>query len=257
MHHRFFIDFEIGDSQRAELVDKDLLHQLISVFRAKLGDEILLLDNSGFEYSGTIKGISKKEIIVQINNKAEGKKPNIEINLFQSLLKKDNLEFVFEKCTEVGVARFVPVLAEHSIKFNLNNERLRKIVKEASEQCGRAKLPKTEEIMSFEKSVEFAMSDKDAVNFIFHEGRRALIDGARHDSAESKCCDKLSCDFLKNFNSPAGGLKFNLFIGPEGGFSNQEIELAKKNNFYVLSLGDLVLRAETAAIVSSFLVISK
>lgn len=235
-----------------ELADKDLLHQLISVFRAKLGDEILLLDNSGFEYDGTIKGISKKEIIVQINNKAEGKMPDIEINLFQSLLKKDNLEFIFEKCSEIGVAKFVPVLAEHSIKSNLNNERLRKIVKEASEQCGRAKLPQIEEIMSFKKSVEFAISDKEGVNFIFHEGRRALIDGARNDSAESECCGKLSCDFLKNFNSPRRTKKFNLFIGPEGGFSDKEIELAKKNNFYVLSLGDLVLRAETAAIAASY-----
>lgn len=241
MHHRFFIDFEIGDSQRVELVDKNLLHQLISVFRAELGDEISLLDNSGFEFQGIINGISKKEIIIQINSKKEGKKPNVEITIFQSLLKKDNVELIFEKCAEIGVSRFVPVLAEHSIKVNLNNERLRKIVKEASEQCGRASMPQIKEIVDFKEAVEMAKSEDGVANFIFHE---------------QGGCAKLSCDFLEHFNSPRRTKKFNIFIGPEGGFSNQEIELAKNNDFYVLSLGDLVLRSETAAIVSSYVILN-
>lgn len=241
MHRRFFIDFEIGESQRVELVDKDLLHQLTSVFRVKLGDEIVLLDNSGFEYAGMIKGISKKEIMVQINDKREGKKLDIEITLFQSLLKKDKMELIFEKCTEIGVSKFMPILAEHSIKLNLNNERLQKIVKEASEQCGRAKLPEISEIMNFEDTIAIALRNKEAVNFIFHEEK-------------NKCCGKLSCDFLKNFRDVR---KFNLFIGPEGGFSDKEIELAKKNNFYVLLLGELTLRSETAAIVASCAVLNK
>lgn len=239
MHRRFFVDFKIDDNQRVELADEELLHQLILVFRVKLGDGIILLDNSGFEYVGIIKGISKKEIIVQINSRKEGKMLDIEISIFQSILKKDSMELVFEKCSEIGVSGFVPVLAKHSIKLNLNNERLRKIVKEASEQCGRAKLPQIEEVIDFEKAVEFAILDKDAVNFIFHE-------------EENECCGKLSCEFLQNFNPPAGGKKFNLFIGPEGGFSDEEIEFAKNNGFYILSLGDLVLRSETAAIVASY-----
>ena len=81
--------------------------------------------------------------------------------------------------------------------------------------------------------------EKDSVNFILHE-------------EINQCCDKLSYDFLKHFYSPRRIKKFNLFVGPEGGFSKKEIELAKKNNFYVLSLGDLVLRSETAAIVASY-----
>lgn len=241
MHRRFFLDFNIGDEKRILIKDEGILHQLISVFRVKLGDDIILLDNSRFEYEAIIKGIGKKEIIVQINNKKEGKKQDIQVSLFQSILKKDNVELVFEKCTEIGVVRFMPVLTERSIKFNLNQERLQKIVKEASEQCGRATLPVVEDVKNFEDSVGETILEKDVVNLIFHE---ESID----------CCDKLSCDFLSNFK---GVKKFNVFIGPEGGFSNKEIELAKKNNFYVLSLGDLVLRSETAAIVSCFLVISK
>lgn len=241
MHRKFFIDFEIGDSQRVELVDKDLLHQLISVFRAKLGDEIILLDNSGFEFKGMIKGIGKEEVLVNIIDKTKKEDVKVGVSVFQSLIKKDNVELVLEKCTETGVVRFVPILAERSVKSNLNFERLNKIAKEASEQSGRVKMPQISEIIDFKKAVSMSSEEKDAVNFIFHE-------------ESDYCCDRLSCAFLQHFKDVK---KINIFIGPEGGFSDEEVELAKKGGFYVLSLGDLVLRSETAAIVSSFFLINK
>ena len=240
MHRRFFIDFNIGDEKIISIKDEGILHQLISVFRIRPGENVILLDNSGFEYEAMIKGIGKDEIIFQINDKKDGKKLGVEVTLFQSLLKKDNIELIFEKCTEVGVTRFVPVLAERSIKLNINNERLHKIVKEASEQCGRARLPAIEEMKNFEDSVGIATLEKDAANFIFHE-------------ESANCCERLSCEFMVNFKNIK---KFNIFIGPEGGFSDKEIELAKNNNFYVLLLGDLVLRSETAAMVSSYAILN-
>lgn len=241
MHRKFFIDFEIGDSQRVELVDKDLLHQLISVFRAKLGDEIILLDNSGFEFKGMIKGIGKEEVLVNIIDKTKKEDVKVGVSVFQSLIKKDNVELVLEKCTETGVVRFVPILAERSVKSNLNFERLNKIAKEASEQSGRAKMPQISQIIDFKKAVSMSSEEKDAVNLIFHE-------------ESDYYCDRLSCAFLQHFKDVK---KINIFIGPEGGFSDEEVELAKKGGFYVLSLGDLVLRSETAAIVSSFFLINK
>lgn len=240
-HRKFFVDFKIDVGQRASLTDENIVHQLISVFRAKLGDDIVLLDDSGFEYKGTIKGISKKEVIVQINEKKEGKKPDIEISIFQSIIKKDNVELVLEKCTEIGVTKFIPMFPQRSIKLNLNYDRLRKITKEASEQCGRSQMSQLEETVNFYDAITMAVSEKDAVSFIFHE-------------ESDQCCDRLSCEFLNNFKEVK---KFNIFIGPEGGFTDGEIELAKNNNFYILSLGDLVLRAETAAIVSSFMILNK
>lgn len=240
-HRRFFVDTDLEIDKRVELVDESLLHQLLFVFRVKLGDEILLLDNSGFEYSGVIKGVGKKEIIVQIKDKKEGLKPNVEVNVFQSVLKKDNVELSLEKCTEIGITKFIPMTVQRSIKSNLNYDRLQKIAKEASEQCGRAIMPKIEEVNSFYDAMNMALSEKDAVNFIFHE-------------ESEECCDKLSCEFLQNFKDVK---KFNLFIGPEGGFTEGEVTLAKNSNFYVLSLGNLVLRSETAAIVASALVINK
>lgn len=240
MHKRFFVDFPIGEEKRISLEDEGILHQLLSVFRVRLGEDIILLDDSGFEYEAMVKGVGKKEIIVQINGKKEGKKRDIAVNLFQSVLKKDNVELVLEKCTEIGISKFVPVLAERSIKLNLNNERLHKIAKEASEQCGRVNLPVIYEVKDFDDAIGEAVSEKDAINIILHE-------------ESDQCCSRLSCEFLKQFKDAK---KFNLFIGPEGGFSETEIELAKKNGFYVLSLGDLVLRSETAAIVASAMIMN-
>lgn len=238
MHRRFFVDFKIGDEKEVIINDKEILHQLVSVFRAKAGEDIVLLDNSGFKYAGIIKDIGKKEAIVEIIEKIAGGESRAEVAIFQSIIKKDNMELILEKCTEIGIAEFAPILAEHCVKLNLNFERLQKIAKEASEQCGRAKLPEISEITDFKKAVEAAADGKEAVNFIFH--------------AEG-FCGKLNCEFLKNFSDTK---KFNLFIGPEGGFSDVEIELAKASGFYVLSLGDLILRSETAAIVSSFSIIN-
>lgn len=240
MHKRFFVDFPIGEEKRISLEDEGILHQLLSVFRVRLGEDIILLDDSGFEYEAMVKGVGKKEIIVQINGKKEGKKRGIAVNLFQSVLKKDNVELVLEKCTEIGISKFVPVLAERSIKLNLNNERLHKIAREASEQCGRVNLPVIYEVKDFDDAIGEAVSEKDAINVILHE-------------ESNQCCSRLSCEFLEQFKDAK---KFNLFIGPEGGFSETEIELAKKNDFYVLSLGDLVLRSETAAIVASAIIMN-
>lgn len=219
---------------------------MVSVFRAKTGEDIVLLDGSGLKYRGIIKDIGKKEATVEIIEMVVGKEPRVEITLFQSIIKKDNMELVLEKCTEIGIAKFVPMLAEHCVKLNLNFERLVKIAKEASEQCGRTKLPEISGITDFKEALRLAQGDKEAANFIFHsEG----------------FCGKLNCEFLKHFfpsachpeRSEGSDVKrFNIFIGPEGGFSDKEIELAKAGGFYVLSLGDLILRSETAAIAASY-----
>lgn len=288
MHKRFFVDFKIFDKKEIIINDKDFLHQLVSVFRAKEGEEIVLLDNSGFEYRGIIKNIGKKEVVAEIVEKMVGKEQKIELNIFQSIIKKDNMELALAKCTEIGIAGFTPILAEHCVKLNLNFERLAKVAKEASEQCGRAKLPEISEIMDFKKVVEMAGAKKDVANFIFHEEKDKCCDSPPHlsdinnnsvfninnsnkkvfcsGSHDYKCGGKLSCDFLKNFFPSACHpersertdiKKFNLFIGPEGGFSDKEIELVKSNSFYVLSLGDLILRSETAGLAAGFMILNQ
>ena len=122
--------------------DKDLIHQWQNVFRMKVGDEIILLDNSGYEYPAKFSALDKKKAEFEILNKIKNEVlPKRELILYQSLVKKDKFEWIVQKATELGVAEFVPILSERSEKKDLNMERLATIAREAAEQSCRGKLP--------------------------------------------------------------------------------------------------------------------
>jgi 16S rRNA (uracil1498-N3)-methyltransferase len=149
-----------------------------------------------------------------------------------ALVKKDNFELVAQKVTEIGVTHIVPILCEHSEKRKLNTERLNKIVLEASEQSGRGDIPTIHEVMKIEEVFQKGILPQEKI--VLHpEG-----------------------DALGKYMSGLHEVKsFAVFIGPEGGFSPKEIELLKSYNVPVVSLGDQILRAETAAIAISSLLI--
>ena len=148
--------------------------------------------------------------------------------LYVSILKRENFELVVQKATEVGISKIVPMLCARTVKTGLRQDRLEKIAKEAAEQCGRVSIPEISGIQNFSDILKSAPKN----SFIF--------------SLETK--------------KQALGFKFpkeaNLFIGPEGGWVGEEVTAAKKAGFKELSLGPLVLRAETAAIVASYLAVN-
>lgn len=218
--HRFFVDQKIDKD--VLIKDENLINQWLRVFRLKVGDQVILFNDDGFEYESEIVSISKNEIILRVLSKKENfNKSKKEIILFASLIKKDNFEWVVEKCTELGVSKIQPVISERSEKKNLNISRLKIIAKEATEQSGRFKIP---EILNPENL-------EDVVNKI------------RPD--HSLVFDSSGSDFLpQNFELKS----YNLFIGPEGGFSSSEIELFKSKNISIFSFGKFALRAETASI---------
>ena len=147
--------------------------------------------------------------------------------LFLSLIKKDNFELVVQKATELGVHAIVPILGEHSEKKGLNEERLHKIAIEASEQCGRGDIPHLCPITTLKEALE-TTSDTTST-FVLQMGGLSFS-------------DKKLQDILKKSSS------INIFIGPEGGWSENEIETFKHKKLSFVSLGDTVLRAETAGI---------
>src|SRR4051812_25834623 len=117
--HRFFIGQEIqGDT--AVIHDADLFHQLNNGFRYNVGSEIILLDGSVFEYYSTIVSFARGEISALIIKKEKAFAPEKEVWLFQSLIKKNNFEWVLEKGTEIGISSFVPIISERSEKKGLN-----------------------------------------------------------------------------------------------------------------------------------------
>jgi 16S rRNA (uracil1498-N3)-methyltransferase len=258
--HRFYIEEKIGNKKEISLADSELIHQLSHVFRFgpacadRMGDKVILFDGSGLEYEGEILSLNKKEVKFKINPlvKTQGKDALSKKNnvcLYLSLIKKANFELAAEKCTEIGVSEIHPIISERSEKKDLNLERLNKIVKEASEQSGRLTLPKIFEITDLEKAVSQAIN----------EGMECV---AFHTESTSPSIGMSTSPHLMGGEEgnvfPPSLVKEGargrlcLFVGPEGGWSEVEINLFKINNFKILSLGQNILRAETAAIVATW-----
>jgi 16S rRNA (uracil1498-N3)-methyltransferase len=243
--HRFYINQKIGEMGEITLTDSELIHQLVNVFRFKAGDKVILFDGSGFEYEAEITTISKKEIklnpLVKIQGKDTLNKKN-NVSLYLSLIKKSNFELAVEKCTEIGVTEIHPIISERSEKKDLNLERLNKIVKEASEQSGRVTLPKVFEITDLEKAVSQAIGDNKTC-IVFHTvtDSTATEHNRPGHQNDHPALTKAGID---------GRHQVATFVGPEGGWTEKEMNLFKQNNFQILSLGQNILRAETAAIVA-------
>jgi len=227
--NRFFIESKI-EKGRVKILNKEIFHQLKNVLRKRVGERIILFNGSGVEAEAKIEKLLKDEVEVEVLKIERPKRePQVFVSLFCSVLKKSNFELVVQKVTEIGIKEIVPIICKNTVKTGLNFQRLEKIAKEAAEQSKRVTLPKVEKILSFEEAIEKAKSFD--LKILFD------ISG-------------------KNFSPVKKETKkVALFIGPEGGWDELEIELAKKENFEILNLGKLNLRSETAAIVASFLLI--
>ena len=260
--HRFYIEKKLvslqspyldGRQLMVRVDDEGLLHQMRDVFRLKKDDEVIFFDGEGMDITFRIEMLSKKEGIF-VKEKEErsaghGNTRRSYITLIMALIKKDNFELVLQKCTELGVSRFVPVLAERSEKKNIDMERAKRIIKEASEQCGRGDIPtigeikKLDEILGEENLIVFDASG--TLSFACLTARQGEGWGEVNISKKSSRSD------LKHLNPKVRPLGFAILIGPEGGWSEREIKMFQDRKIPIYKLGELTLRAETAAIVAS------
>ncbi|MCC2631006.1 MAG: hypothetical protein K0S38_815 [Candidatus Paceibacter sp.] len=221
--HRFFIEEHLRNKKEVTIFDENQIHQWKDVFRLRAGDKIILLDNTGFEYLAEVELLAKGKAELKILDQSVATNiPKKEVWLFASLIKKDNFEWILEKGTELGVSHVVPIISDRTEKKDINMERAQKIVREASEQSGRGKLPEIDEPIDIEKAINSA--------------HIPLI--AFHISGEK---------FVADFHNAKQTI--GILVGPEGGWSDREISLFKEKDIPVYSLGEQVLRAETAAIV--------
>lgn len=230
--HRFYINQSIPESGEIVVSDVELTHQLRRVFRFTPGNSVIVFDGSGFDFTCEIISFEKESVTFSvIEKKVNQGNFKCEVFLFASLIKNSNYEWILEKCTELGVSHFIPVISERSEKKNLNYDRARKIIKEAVEQSGRGTLPKMYEAIPLE-----AVFEKYSMPFVaFH------IDGEHFRQGNDKF--------------PMTNNKIGILIGPEGGWSERELVLFKEKNVPIYSLGNQVLRAETAAVAVSSLVL--
>jgi len=227
--HRFFLEHISKHTQAIE--DRELCHQISRVLRLGTGEEIVLCKGDGKEYVFRLEYIGHHEIrgsIVAIQENRN--EPSVDVTLYCALLKRENFELVVQKATEVGVATIVPVITERTVKTSSNTQRLEKILREAAEQSGRAHIPKLCDALRLPDALK----------------RVGIHDGALFFDASGEAYQERIARSVKT--------NICLFIGPEGGWSESELQLARGSGCKIASLGSLTLRAETAAIVASYLV---
>jgi 16S rRNA (uracil1498-N3)-methyltransferase len=229
--HRFFVPPEILASSRVRIMG-EVAYQIIRVLRMRVGEEVLLLDGLGWEYRATLVSVGKDEVVAQVEERVEGTgEPRHRIALYLSLLNKaDKFEWALQKCTEIGAAGFVPVRSARSITDapgRAKLERWQRIIQEAAEQSGRAIIPPLGDALSLEEAFK---SQSEGLAIIPTLNSRAALRS------------------ILNTTGDQGKATISIFIGPEGGFTAEEVQAARAAGVTSVTLGPRTLRAETAAV---------
>lgn len=227
--HRFYVSQPLGED--VVINDVSIIKQWSKVFRYTIGDFVILFNGNGDDVTFSISSLVAKECKLTRIDTVPSYIPSKKITLYLSCIKKDNFELVVQKATELGITTIVPIISERSEKKNLNEGRLIKIAIEASEQCGRGDIPSISTIVSLENALKSIQNTKDTFSFVLQMGGTPI----REVSIQEK------------ITSSASGA---IFIGPEGGWGTQEESLFTESGITSISLGQNVLRAETAAIVA-------
>lgn len=228
--HWFLVEQGIlnsGDNQ-VNITDIKLLHQFNRVLKFKQGEKIVLFDGEGLSVKCEILELQKRACLLKVlERKIKKRDENRLINLFFGVPRKNKFELIIEKGTEVGVTNFKPLITDRTEKLNLNTDRAEKILIEATEQSENSILPLIDEVQPCQDVIQ-NLNPKNT--FVFHtEG------------------EGLHTNDFKFFT------EVNLLIGPEGGWSPEEVQTFKEKGFHIYKIGDTVLKTETACIVIPFL----
>lgn len=225
--HRFIGNIDTSKNW-IEIRDQELVHQINRVLKLRVGEQIIFGDGAGNEALGVLETVSKSLIEAKVvSHNQNTNEPKKSVTLYLAILKKDNFELAIQKAVEVGISRIVPVLTERTVKIGINEERVNTIIREAAEQSGRGIIPSLAEVVTFGQALAECTANK---TFFFD------LTGEPFESAQTAQATAL-------------------FIGPEGGFSSEEVTLAKEAGCSIANLGPLTLRGETAAIVASYRII--
>ncbi len=232
--NRFIGDFDFSEN-RVEIRDRGLLNQIFNVLRLTKGDEFVLCNLQRQEVEVTIQSITKHSctvILGQVHMNTIDYEP-LSI-LYCAILKKENFELVVQKTTEIGISVIVPVITIRTVKLGISIDRLHRIAKEAAEQSGRGIIPTIGKPLLLQEAFEHAK--KVAKKMFF--------------------CDPSGSPFEKKLSRGAKDVYSRaIFIGPEGGWEDKEIEMSRMYGMEKVSLGKTILRAETAAIIATHLVL--
>ncbi|ADO83496.1 RsmE family RNA methyltransferase [Ilyobacter polytropus] len=223
-----FVEKENISENIIKITEKADVNHLKNVFRMKEGDQLRVVDGE-YEYFCTIVILEKKEITAEINDKKSDEySSKIRIDAALGILKNDKMDLVIQKLTEIGINKIIPTLTKRTIvKLKGKKSKWDTVSKEALKQCQGVKLVEISEPL---KLSEIEYSDYDLVLLPYECAENTRIKDVLNNSEKT----------LK---------KILYLIGPEGGFSEEEVAYLQENNAKVITLGKRILRAETAAIV--------
>jgi len=214
-------------------IDGNEVKHIRKVLRLKKGDGIVVFDGLGKEYEGTILDEGPSSVVIRIQNILPSEKESqLEVTLAQGLLKGEKMDYLIQKATELGVKEIIPFFSSRSVPLLDKSGKLRRhhrwerIAIEASKQCGRGVVPKIEYLQDYPEMLRTASLD--SLRIILWEE-----EGAKLKEVLGKLIEKKEV--------------FSI-IGPEGGFSQEEVEEAIKDGFLPITLGKRILRAETASL---------
>ena len=256
--HRFFIPPELLKETNIDItLPKDLAHQVRDVLRLNLGEQLLLLDDSGEEILATIAKTSKTTVEVHLLERRPGKsEPAVRIILCQGLLKSARFEWILEKGTELGISVFSPIVCRRSMAGledtgSTKIQRWQRIIQEAAEQSGRSRLP---ELLPTRPLIH-ALNDipSNALAIMPWEEEHALtlhdvLTASNHPTGNVAQPIPPQPTSDLSTPTPQSPTTVVLFIGSEGGLMPEEIALAKRHGVQIVTLGSRILRAETAAL---------
>lgn len=237
----FYVKNEQIDNEKAVILGDDVKH-IKDVLRYNVGDNLDICDENGIRYITVISSFDKNKIFLDVLEKSDyTTEPTVNVTLYQGMPKSDKLELIIQKCTELGVTDIVPVITDRVIvKFdeksiNKKLERWNKIAQEAGKQSGRQKIPIVEKPIKLKKVIE-NISKYDILILPYECEKMLTLKTA-----------------LRNLNKECKNVA--IFIGPEGGFSEDEINSLNFENVKRVTLGPRILRTETAGLATLAMVL--
>ncbi len=242
---RFFVTGDAVDilNGRITITGEDVKH-IRNVLRSVPGDKLEISDGTGTDFNTAIELIEKDTVVVKIMDSTPNRtEPPIDITLFQGIPKADKMDYIIQKCIELGVKRIVPVMTARTVvRFDNARDaaakaaRWQRISSEAAKQCDRGIIPVVEEPVRFAEALKMAEGSK--LKLIPYE-------------EETEGSLRFQLEKVKTGNNSASlqqRMQIAVFIGPEGGFTPEEVSKAVENGFKSVTLGPRILRTETAGI---------
>jgi 16S rRNA (uracil1498-N3)-methyltransferase len=229
-YHWFLVEekLKVEENKELKITDSKLLHQFNRVLKFKPGELLVVFDGKGRYLKCEIEDLQKRGCVLNVlEDTTKHENGTKLINLYFGIPKKSKFEVILEKGTEVGVMSFNPLKTKRTEKNNVKMERAKKILVEASEQSENPILPLLRDVQDLEDVLQSLNLNN---TFVFHTGGK-----------------QLSLEESTLYN------EVNILIGPEGGWSQDEIQLFKDGGFSLYKVGESVLKTETACIVIPFL----